>query len=257
MSSKLEAQMQATYLSLRVTLAVLAFLLPPLLWAGGRIAGIPLRNCMSAYYWATPTRLCPCGAALNGDCIKQSTTTEIAPIHLADKPDRPAGTMRNYFVGLLFAVGTALFVYKGYTRRENRSLNFAGTMAVAIALVPMPWDCAKHVLSLHGAFAILFFLAIAYDCAFCSEDTLGLIVDPVRRAKYRRLYRTLGTIMVLSPFTAYAFTILTDQKGSYIYWAEFFGIYAFAIYWTAKIFEISRIRFDRRALGRETDALVV
>jgi hypothetical protein len=42
MPPTLEAQMKATYFRLRVTLAVLAFLLPPLLWREERLSGFLL-----------------------------------------------------------------------------------------------------------------------------------------------------------------------------------------------------------------------
>jgi hypothetical protein len=44
--------------------------------------------------------------------------------------------------------------------------------------------------------------------------------------------------MVVSPIAAYAFNLLTSQH-SLVYWAELFGIYAFATYWCVKTKEMS------------------
>jgi hypothetical protein len=156
-----------------------------------------------------------------------------------------AGTMRSYFVGLLFAVGAIVFVYKGYAWKEDWALNFAGAMAVSIALNPTPWDCAKHQVTLHGASAILFVLAIAYVCVFRSTDTLSLIRDPRTQAHFKFWYRVLGVIMVGSPLFALIYTELRHRNDHYIFSAEMAGIYAFSIFWVVKIREIGIISKER------------
>jgi hypothetical protein len=54
MPRTIEQQMKDTYHALRVGAAVIAFVFPLLLWAGGKVTGFTLRDSMSAYYWATP-----------------------------------------------------------------------------------------------------------------------------------------------------------------------------------------------------------
>jgi hypothetical protein len=143
MPRSIERQIKDTYFSLRVGVAVIAFLLPPLLWVGGKIAGFPLRASMSAYYYATPEHPLP----PVGPCAK----ADAAGATSADPGTLPAGTMRNWLVGLLFAVGAILYVYKGYTTRENIALNVAGLLAVGIALFPMPWTCGPSPrFTMHG-----------------------------------------------------------------------------------------------------------
>jgi len=44
--------------------------------------------------------------------------------------------------------------------------------------------------------------------------------------------------MVVSPIAAYVFNFITSQR-SPVYWAELFGIYAFAAYWCVKTKEMS------------------
>jgi len=51
--------------------------------------------------------------------------------------------------------------------------------------------------------------------------------------------------MVASPATSYIFNLITAQD-SYIYWAELFGIYSFAVYWVIKIREVSSIGSEKK-----------
>jgi hypothetical protein len=107
---------------------------------------------------------------------------------------------------------------------------------------------------MHGTFAILFFLSIAFVCAFCSEATVKLIDNHKLRMRYRRLYRVLASVMVLSPAAAYLVNLLTSRE-NYIFLAEMFGIYSFSVYWVIKIVEISSVGSEKAAIeqisGRE------
>ena len=46
------------------------------------------------------------------------------------------GAMRNYFVGILWAIGFFLILYKGFSALEDWLLNFAGGFAVLTAMTP-------------------------------------------------------------------------------------------------------------------------
>jgi hypothetical protein len=89
----------STYKTLRYGLAVLGIALPGLLWAVGLVGyGIDLQPSMSHYYFAP----------------------------YPDNPDETTFPVRAWFVGLLFAIGTGLLLYRGFTNWENASLNLAG-----------------------------------------------------------------------------------------------------------------------------------
>jgi hypothetical membrane protein len=238
MPRTIEQQITATYFALRVGAAAIAFIFPLLLWGGGKVAGFTLRDSMSAYYWATPDRPCPCGENLDYSCKKKGSEVDIA---LTPSPREKAlepGTMRSLFVGLLFAIGTLLYVNQGHSRKEDWALNLAGLLAVGIALLPMSWDCYHHSFSPHGFCAVSFFLCIAFVSAICSRDTLALVKDPKVRARYQKTYIGLAIAMIVSPIAAYVFNFITSQR-SPVYWAEAFGIYAFAGYWCVKTKEMS------------------
>lgn len=243
MTRTIDKQVSATYFSLRIVLAAIAVALPWILGVGGwLIEKIPLRPSISAYYHATQdVPLPPSGPCQASDTPLPTTRGTVV---------LPAGSMRDYFVGLLFAVGAILYSYKGYTERENVALNVAGGLIVGVALFPMPWTCGpSSAFTMHGFCAISFFLAIAYVAVFCSEATTVLLRDPKRRAKYRFCYKILGGLMIVSPILAYVFNLATAQD-RFIFWAECFGIYSFAIYWVVKICEISRIGSEKHAIEK-------
>lgn len=234
-TKNLRNQIVATYKTLRIGIAVLAFVFPPLLWFGGSLLQhLPLADSMSEYYHYHPQ------AQDNG------------------QPDegRPGGqgVMRNEFVGILFAVGAILIVYQGYTRLEDYALNLAGVLALGIALFPMapPFDKSDGSFSRHGICAVSFFLCIGYVCIFRASDTLQLVHDPVLRQRYRRAYLILGIAMVASPVLAYVL-ISHSPVGNKtaIYFVELAGIYVFATYWVVKSHEVSKTDSDMKAaLGK-------
>jgi hypothetical protein len=198
----LHKHMVKTYFVLRRGLAYIAIVFPLLLWWGGAVVGIELKGSMSAYYHSP---------------------------------------MRNFFVGLLFAVGLCLYLYKGFSPRENIILNLAGVFAVGVALFPTgeSW--------LHEACALLLFACMAYVSLFTHGDTVKYILDEKRAALYRRTYRFLAFAMFVCP--AIAAVLIgqlawdTEHKG-FVFAVELGGIWAFAAYWLVKSREIEGTKED-------------
>ena len=215
----LQRHMAGTYFALRMGMGALAAALPVLLWLGGRFAdGEPLRCSMSAYYYS------------------------------------PA--MRDTFVGALVAIGVFLYLYKGFSRQENWALNLAGTLAVGIAMRPTTPGCsdAAGAFTLHGTFAVLFFLSIAYVCLFRASDTLSLIRDARRARRLRAVYRALGALMIVSPAIAVALGVLMRSEGHdspALFLVEAFAVFTFAAYWLTKSREMSATDAERLALERK------
>ncbi|HVE79872.1 MAG TPA: hypothetical protein VNA89_13485 [Gemmatimonadaceae bacterium] len=217
-AARLQKHIAGTYFSLRVGMGVLAAALPPLLWVGGWLGdGVPLRCSMSAYYYS------------------------------------PA--MRDTFVGALVAIGAFLYLYKGFSRRENWALNLAGALAVGIAMVPTSTRCgAPALFTLHGAFAVLFFLAIAYVSIFRASDTLSLVRDTGRAAGLRAMYRALGVVMVASPVAAVVLDAVLypgERWRSLVFFVEALAVFTFAAYWLTKSRELSATDAERLALERK------
>jgi hypothetical membrane protein len=255
MPRTIEQQIKSTYFALRIAAAAIGFAFPLLLWVGGKIAGFELQDSMSAYYWAIPGQPCPGGENPDESCTKTGSEVDLNLMPPTQASKRPPGTMRNCFVGLLFAIGMLLYINQGHSRREDLALNLAGLFAVGVAVFPMPWNDQKHSLSLHGICAISFFLCIAFVSAVCSRDTLNLIKNTNVRDTYRRTYVGLAVSMVVSPIAAYAFNFATEHRSG-IFWAEFFGIYAFAAYWCVKTKEMSGPDIKRILAEKQEQALV-
>jgi hypothetical protein len=246
MEKDLSKQIAATYKVLRLGLAVLAFAFPPILAGGGfLLAGLPLAGSLSAYYHYHPIE----SPRLDKGGIDQSVPAQ----GVASKDIPGQGVMRNVFVGILFAVGGLLFAYQGFSRLEDYVLNLAGILAWGVALFPMSWaeGTKDSSFSLHGTFAIAFFISIAYVCIFRSGDTLPLIEDDAIRNRYLKTYRLLGGAMVGLPLVAWAFLSLSPWRTSVIFFVELAGIYVFATYWVVKSHEASKTRMDEKATRGE------
>jgi hypothetical protein len=231
---RLREHMAATYFSLRLGLVVIALLLPvvlpivaalwPDLAAAANLAGAgAIRGSLSAYYYA-------------GD---------------------PA---RNVFVAGLVAVGALLYLYKGFSRAENVALNLAGLFVTVVAMVPT-CDGACPPVTVHRAAAVLFFLAIAYVCLFRAPDTLTLLEhDPAAAARYRRTYRVIGALMVLSPAAAILVATVLQRPGGQstrVFFVETFGVWVFGAYWAAKSLELRRTSAERLALAGRAERVQV
>lgn len=114
--TKLQEHIRLTYFSLRVGLGVLALVFPVLLVSYGYfIERIPVQDSMSAYYFA------------------------FVP---ANSPLRVFPT-RVFFVGILWAIGCFLILYRGFSNTENWLLNIAGLSAIAVAFFPMQAPCTN------------------------------------------------------------------------------------------------------------------
>jgi len=217
-TENLKDHIAASYTTMRIGMAGLAVVLPLLLYIGGQIrADLSLQGSMSAYYHA-------------GD-----------------------GAMRDVFVGVLFAIGFFLMLYKGFTFFENWALNLAGGFLLVVAAVPMAWGCGQACpkFSVHGAAAVLFFFSIAYVCIFRSSDTLGLIADPERAAAFKKVYQAMGWAMIASPAIALGlkwFLQPDPGQGVYIFFVEAVGVIVFGCYWFVKSIEIKETHAERRAV---------
>jgi hypothetical protein len=228
-SPSLQEHISLTYHLLRVGVGVLALSLPVVLALFGATAyGLNLQDSISAYYHAfVPTAQFPDRYALSGN-----------------------GLMRNWFVGILWAIGFFLILYKGFGRRESRALNLAGLLLIMVSMFPMGWTCrdACPQVSLHGVSAILFFLAIGYVCIFRSGDTLVLLPERQQSA-YRKIYRIIGLTMWIFPLTVAVLEAARVKLfGSHtIFFVEAVGIWTFASFWLIKSREIALSGADMAA----------
>lgn len=214
-----------SYYWLRFGMAIIAFVFPPLLWAWGKLLfDLPLQGSMSAYYWAS----------------------------IGGEPP-----VRVWFVGLIFAIGSFLILYKGYSSWENQALNLAAVFLIGVALVPMPWKCGTDVGHcpswgyLHGWFAIAFFVMISLVAIFDSHSTLREVHDPVRQRRYRIGYVCTSLGMFALPLAAGVAHYFLGRFDTRTYWLELAAIWAFALYWSIKTQELRKSLAERPRLLEE------
>jgi hypothetical protein len=202
-----------TYINLRFGMAAIAALLPALVYVWGQLNDIPLQDSMSAYYWATLEKGSP---------------------------------VRLWFVGGLFSIASCLYLYQGFTIGENYALNIAAALAVGVAYFPMEWNCGNSCqpISAHGVCAVSLFVCLIYVTWFRSRDTLPFLSDPTLESKYRKLYAMTSIIMLASPLTAFILQSLLGKSGTYVFFIEVAGIWAFAAFWLIKSLEMRHSKLE-------------
>ena len=150
---------------------------------------------------------------------------------------------RNLFVGVLWAIGVFLVLYKGYTKLEDWILNVAGICAAGIALFPTPHG--EEGTWLHYVFAGLFFACIFYVCIFMSEKSLEEMPDKARAERFRVAYRWCASVMIVSVAVALAgklllrheyFSAILEHGGIFVFEAT--GVWSFAAFWYIKTREL-------------------
>lgn len=217
-AAELQDHMSGTYFSLRWGMVAIAFAFPLILWIGGSIVDeTGLKESLSAYYYTG---------------------------------------MRDLFVGLLIAIGACLYLYKGFSTSENVALNLAGVFVAGVALFPTEVDCGNNCtpITIHRVVAFLFFLCIAYVAIVKGPETLCLIEDEGTRRKYLRTYRTLGTLMIISPAVALISSLVLEGatgKKLVVVLAEWLAVWIFAAYWLFKSLEMRSTAAEKRALDKE------
>ena len=227
---ELQEHMLWTYYGLRVGLAAIGIALPILVVvAGGVLHDAGLERSISAYYHTPPKLFW--------------------------------FTTRDIFVGGLLAVAACLYLYKGYSNKENVALNLAGMFAALVALLPTAagGQPSGLISKLHATSAVLFFLCIAYVSLARSRDTLPLL-PPARRRRYDRLYKSTGWAMILSPAAAVVLSLpflASTQVNTVKFWVEALAVWAFAAYWIVKTGEMRESTAERRALDAELTRAVV
>lgn len=217
-ANSLSKHMAGTYHGLRLGIGVIGVALPLALWLGGMLLDREaLRGSMSAYYYSD--------------------------------------AMRDVFVGALFMIGAALYLYKGFSTKENVVLNFGGLFAVGVALVPTFPDNVNdgRLITPHRVFAVLFFLCIAYVAIFRASDTLSLVGDSKVAFRLQATYRSLGIAMVVLPVAAMVAGILHAPFKS-VFLAEALAVWVFGAFWLVKSRELRATDAQQLALEGKLQA---
>jgi len=215
---ELQRHITQTYVNLRTGTAIMGLAFPLVLWIAGKLlAELPLQSSMSDYYH-----------------------TRIGSV----------------FVGILFAIGSFLYLYRGFSSGENIALNFAGIFAIGIAVFPTAssdpnlvrsdlfslTSLAPYTAYLHGVCAVSFFLAVAYVGIFRAEESLRLIDNPAVATAYRRIYVMLSVLMIAVPVVAAGMAYFQQQlfgkeTSVVVFFLEAGAVWVFSAYWLVKTWE--------------------
>lgn len=220
----LQGRILLTYNSLRFGMFVITTTMPIVVVLWGYIFGVPWQNSVSEYYFALPT----------GGSVQ------------------PTYPCRVPFVGILFALGSFLYLYKGFSSRENIALNLAGLCALGVALCPMRVEPGYIPSSniLHFTFAVLMFICMAYTAIFCHNETLRWVRDADRRLRFKTAYYIIGWFMGLFPLTGIILAKSVDAVGQQVFWIEAAGTWAFAAYWFTKSLELKESEVELKMASR-------
>ena len=221
----LQAHILSTYNTLRYGIAVITLAFPAAVFLAGWFSHVGLQSSLSEYYWA--------------DSIDPNTP-------------------RAVFVGGLCAIGSFMYLYKGFTRAENIALNVAAVCGIGVALVPTPSEADHWNPGLwHAGFAVATFVCLAYVVLFQAKKTLhelppgtasGSAMKRYSRKWYVARYNVIGTVLLLSPITA---AILDLRQSAYVFFVESAGVMAFGWYWLAKSSEIKRSSAEHKAVAAQ------
>lgn len=148
--------------------------------------------------------------------------------------------MRDVFVGSLCAVGVFLFCYR-YERPDDRLGNVAGAAAIGVALFPTNPAAASGaghsvVGWLHLAFAVVFFVSLAWFCLFLFTRDDG--APTARKSVRNALYRTCGVVILAClVLAAVSAAFVPDELADTVhvlFWLESAAIVAFGVAWFVK-----------------------
>lgn len=158
-------------------------------------------------------------------------------------------SVRNIFVGILFAVSFYLFSYNGYDKKDRILSGICGLCSLGIAFLPTSVDppltnCVTEIIEdsmlshLHFFFAGSFFLLSAYISI--KQFTKGSPKPTRQKLKRNRVYRQCGYVMILAILWIGIYTVflkesqpaLADLKP--IFWLETIALWAYGTSWLVK-----------------------
>jgi hypothetical protein len=223
------------YGKMRTRMGVLALVFPVVVVMAGCVWGISPKPTLSDYYFAQPS--------------------------IKDRVDHYP--VRLWFCGVLAIVGFFLWRYAGFSKFEDRWLNAAGSFVLGVAIFPMVLDGRSDFnpfvwiglpqLSPHGVSAVLAFLCIAVIIVWYSDSTLLELehADPAAYRWFKNVYRAIAIFMVAS--IGFAVIMNIFYRGSWILFAEAFGIWAFGAYWFVKNWELNEVRKIMKGRGMKDE----
>ncbi len=219
---RLRQNLLLSYIHISKGIGIIAVLFPVAVFLNGLFFGILLQDTLSHYFFAK---------ASGG----------------IDPFDHPA---RVLFVGGLFAIGTFMFLNKGFTAGENIILNLAGLFAIGVAVFPMSMFKFGDFFTPHAICAVAMFFCIIYLAIWGKRNSLNLMEDPERKAFYEKWYNIIAGLMTAFIIAAVVLHFWIGKTKSFVLWVECVGIWLFAAYWLLKAMELNELINQLRRSGK-------
>ncbi len=116
--------------------------------------------------------------------------------------------IRDVVIGILYLIGTFLFVYKGYDAKDNQLSHLAGLSAVGIAFFPVISNNGT-VEAMHYLSATLLFLVLAYIARYRFTKSKSESIQPgTPKAKRNQVYKWCAYMMIFALLAIGAFKCL-------------------------------------------------
>lgn len=153
--------------------------------------------------------------------------------------------MRDFLVGILWAIGFFLFSYTGYDRIDRIAAKLSCLFAIGVAVFPTSPDGATDpsaifIGQIHLLFAALLFVTLTCFCLFLFTKTDPALPPTRQKLLRNKVYRLSGAIMSVCILLMLIYNFLPPQVASLfadyrpIYWLEASAIFSFGISWFVK-----------------------
>lgn len=143
---------------------------------------------------------------------------------------------RDWFVGLLFIVGSFLLAYNGHTRKQLVASKIAAFAAVGIAIFPTACEkCeAGFISTLHYISAAILFSILAYFCLVPFRKKVKA-KNSSKQSRRNTIYLLCGIVMIICmlgmAIANFALPAEFVARLRLIYWGEAIGLGAFGVAW--------------------------
>jgi UDP-N-acetylmuramyl pentapeptide phosphotransferase/UDP-N-acetylglucosamine-1-phosphate transferase len=154
-------------------------------------------------------------------------------------------SMRDYYVGSLFAIAAFLACSRGYDLHDEITGYLAGACVLGVAVCPSFNPRGTYYTSqdfafgfLHTVFAALMYLFLSYICIFRFRKSSSE-KHPTRRKQHRnRIYGISGVIMVVCMVIMVGLTLRSvielRHPSRWLFWCETVALCAFGVAWLTK-----------------------
>lgn len=157
----------------------------------------------------------------------------------------PPALIRTLFTGMLIFVGGVMICYRGFDDRDNRVMNVAGSLAMAVAFCPKRCDgfdikCVDLKLSvLHMPAAIILFVFAAYAVWYCGGTSLAARLNEEEKTKLKR-WKVAALIGMGSGILVYLPHLfgIAPLPLTFALIVEMTGFFGFSLFWIGMTYVI-------------------